>query len=621
MKKLKRALPVLLLVVYDCLSVALSLTVSVVANLAYYPGSMATFFAYSWFYYPALIVIFVLVSAAFRRYSGVLQHLELRDVAYQFFAVVSAYALFFLADRLRNSFNLFGFHFQIEKVFIFILAAFLTVLLTILGRSVIRIRLTLLAKVAMAKSNSKRVLIFGAGEAGVFFKRKQDNHPEDRLKAVVFIDDNEQLTGRRILGIPVYGTREKMAEAIDKYSVDEVVVAIPTANRETLAFALEVCKEKHCKIQRFGKLDDVDLNKAVLTNVNYEELLHRDGVSLNMDTVNGFLKDKTVLVTGGVGSIGSEISRQVLSFGCKKLIVFDFNENGLYYINNELLEKYDASRFELRLGSIRDVARLDEVFEEFHPEVVFHAAAHKHVPMSEINPREAIKNNIFGTYKVAMAAIRHHVDKFILISTDKAVNPTNIMGATKRVAELIIQMLDTMSDTDFAAVRFGNVLGSAGSVVPFFKKQIREGGPVTVTHPDMRRYFMTIPEAVQLVLEAGAMAHGGEIFVLDMGEPVHIYDLACDLIRLAGYEPNVDIEIKFTGLRPGEKLFEEIHLDAEDCDKTANKKIFVLKPVHNNATKLSEDLKELEDMVQGDTFGHLFHKVKQIVPTFQHDED
>ncbi len=620
MKKLKRVLPVFTLIIYDCLCAAFSLTVSAVANLAYFPNSLASFFSYGWFYYPALLVIFVLVSAAFQRYSGVLKHFELRDVAYQSFAVAVSFSLFFIVDRLRDYFGLFGFHFQISKVFIIILAAIITLILTMIGRSAFKIVQSLQAKMASARADSQRVLIFGAGEAGVFFKRKQENHPEDMLKPVVFIDDDEQLVGRRILGMPVYGTREKMAEAIDKYNIDVVVVAIPTATKELLKFALNICKEKHCKIQRFGKLDDVDLNKAVLTNVNYEELLHRVGVSLDMEAVSGFIKDKTVLVTGGVGSIGSEICRQVLSFGCKKLVVFDFNENGLYHINNELLESYDSSLFELRLGSIRDDERLNEVFEEFHPEVVFHAAAHKHVPMSEINPREAIKNNIFGTYRTAVTAIRHNVDKFILISTDKAVNPTNIMGATKRVAELIIQMLDTISDTDFAAVRFGNVLGSAGSVVPFFQNQINNGGPVTVTDPKMRRYFMTIPEAVQLVLEAGAMASGGEIFVLDMGEPVLIYDLACDLIRLSGYEPHVDIDINFTGLRPGEKLFEEIHLDAEDCNTTANEKIFVLKPVKSNVKELSCDLKELEALVREDSFGSLFRKVKQIVPTFVHDE-
>ena len=621
MKKLKRLLPVILLIIYDCLCVAFSLTVSAVANLAYYPGSLTGFFTYSWFYYPVLLLIFVVISSVFQRYSGVLKHYELNDVAYQFLAVVCSYSLFFVADRLRNHWHIFGFNFQIEKILIFVLAGIITMFLTMLGRSWFKIMQSVQAKVVSAHSKSKRVLIYGAGEAGVFFKRKQDNHPEDLLKPVVFIDDNEQLTGRRVLGISVYGTREKMAEAIDKYNIDVVVVAIPTASRELLKFALDICKQKHCKIQRFGKLDDVDLNNAVLTNVNYEELLHRVGVSLDMDAVSSFIEDKTVLVTGGVGSIGSEICRQGLSFGCKKLVIYDFNENGLYHINNELLEQYDSSRFELRLGSIRDLERLNEVFDEFSPEVVFHAAAHKHVPMSELNPREAIKNNIFGTYKTAITAIRHNVEKFILISTDKAVNPTNIMGATKRVAELIIQMLDTMSDTEFAAVRFGNVLGSAGSVVPFFQNQISNGGPVTVTHPEMRRYFMTIPEAVQLVLEAGAMAHGGEIFVLDMGEPVLIYDLACDLIRLSGYEPDVDIEIKFTGLRQGEKLFEEIHLDAEDCDTTANEKIFVLKPVKSNVTQLSSDLKELEGMVRDDGFGCLYKKVKQIVPTFQHNED
>ena len=610
----------LTLMALDAVCVIFSLAFSVMSNFIYFPGSMQAFFRYTWFYFPTAVVIFWLVSAVFRRYSTVMQHVDLRDVVSQVVVSVISFSLFFLCDWFHNDWNLFPFDYRIVKPLIFILSAIMTLLLTLFVRFSFKIWRSIRTKVVMARQTSRRILIFGAGEAGVFFKRKQDNHPEDLLKPGVFIDDNEELIGRRIAGIPVYGTREKMAEAIDKFHVDEVVVAIPTATREVFRYALNVCKEKRCRIQRFGTLDDVDLNKVVLTDIHYDDLLHRVGVHLNMDVVNAFVKDKTVMVTGGVGSIGSEICRQVLDFGCRKLVIFDFNENGLYHINNELIDKYDPDRYVLRLGSIRDTDRLDEVMDEFHPDVVFHAAAHKHVPMSELNPREAIKNNVFGTYKTAMSAIRHRVEKFILISTDKAVNPTSIMGATKRVAELIVQMLDARSDTSFAAVRFGNVLGSAGSVVPFFQKQIHEGGPVTVTHPDMRRYFMTIPEAVQLVLEAGAMASGGEIFVLDMGEPVRICDLARDLIRLSGYEPDTDIAIEFTGLRPGEKLFEEIHLDAEDCDATANDKIVVLKPVESNEKKLTSDLNELQRLVEEEDDASLFRQVKAIVPTFSHDE-
>jgi FlaA1/EpsC-like NDP-sugar epimerase len=311
----------------------------------------------------------------------------------------------------------------------------------------------------------------------------------------------------------------------------------------------------------------------------------------------------------------------VLAFGAEKLIIFDIHENGLFEIQNELREKFDDKSFDLVLGSIRDRKRVNEIFEKYKPEVVFHAAAHKHVPMMEINPREAVKNNVFGSINVAQAAILYKAEKFILISTDKAVNPTNIMGATKRIAEIIVQLFNRMSDTDLAAVRFGNVLGSSGSVVPFFKKQIAGGGPVTVTHKDMRRDFMTIPEAVQLVLEAGAMADGGEIFVLDMGEPVLIYDLACDLIRLSGYDPDKDIKIEFTGLRPGEKLFEEISLAEEDVVKTPNNKIYVCKPVEYDDDTISDLIKELDaKLCCGDEPG-VFGCVSRLVPTFRNNRE
>jgi FlaA1/EpsC-like NDP-sugar epimerase len=324
------------------------------------------------------------------------------------------------------------------------------------------------------------------------------------------------------------------------------------------------------------------------------------------------------MVTGGVGSIGSEICRQVLGFGAKKLIIFDINENGLFDIDNELKKIYDTNRYELTLGSIRDERRLDELFKVYQPNIVFHAAAHKHVPMMEANPKEAIKNNVFGTINVAKSAIAHHAEKFILISTDKAVNPTNIMGASKRIAELCIQKLDNWGETELAAVRFGNVLGSNGSVVPFFKEQIKSGGPVTVTHPDMRRYFMTIPEAVQLVLEAGSMACGGEIFVLDMGEPVKIYDLACDLIRLSGYEPEKDIKVVFSGLRPGEKLFEEISLKGEDTTRTGNNKIYICKPMENDSEIFINKLNCLEQTLEDEDMIPMFMAVKAIVETFNH---
>ena len=395
----------------------------------------------------------------------------------------------------------------------------------------------------------------------------------------------------------------------------EIITSYEDEWEQTDNYPIQFCPHCSEKIE-INVVDDVDLSNVKLTNINLVELLRRDKVTLNMKAVQDFVKDKVVLVTGGAGSIGSEICRQVLRFGCKHLVVFDIHENGLFEIENELKKDY-SGRFSLRLGSIRDVERLEEVFKEFKPSLVFHAAAHKHVPMMEYSPKEAIKNNVRGTINVAMQSIINNVEKFILISTDKAVNPTNIMGASKRIAEQAIQLLDTMSDTDLSAVRFGNVLGSNGSVVPVFRKQIEEGGPVTVTHPDMRRYFMTIPEAVQLVLEAGTMAKGGEIFVLNMGEPVKIYDLACDLIRLSGLEPEVDIDIVFTGLRPGEKLFEEISMRDEDVTKTANDKIFIMKPMEYDSSDLSQKIKDLEESLDGDV-SEMFKKVKVLVPTFKH---
>lgn len=474
------------------------------------------------------------------------------------------------------------------------------------------------------RNRMKRVLIYGAGQAGIDLVHKLEGHPEDDLRPVCFIDDNQALWGKKVAGLPVVGGKDKIEAVINDYGIKEVIMAMTTADSETVKEVLIKCHKMHCALKRFGTIDDVNeqtLANAHISDINLEDLLRRDSIQLNMKVVKGFIEGKTVLVTGGAGSIGSEICRQVLSFGAKKLIIFDIHENGLFDIQNELKEKYDKSRFLIKLGSIRDRNRVNEIFDEFRPQVVFHAAAHKHVPMMEFNPSEAVKNNVFGTINVAQAAILYKAEKFILISTDKAVNPANIMGATKRIAEMTIQLFNRMSETDLAAVRFGNVLGSSGSVVPFFKKQIEKGGPVTVTHPEMRRYFMTIPEAVQLVLEAGAMAKGGEIFVLDMGKPVLIYDLACDLIRLSGYEPEKDIKIEFTGLRPGEKLFEEISLAEEDVVKTPNNKIYICKPVEYNERELSELIKQLEDRInKGDEQG-MFSCVSRLVPTFKYNKE
>ena len=463
-------------------------------------------------------------------------------------------------------------------------------------------------------------LIYGAGELGYYLAKRLTMDDSENVP-VGFIDDNLELVGKTVADLKIFGSREALSRVIKDKEIGEVIVAINAAPKELLRDIIAICAECKCKVKRFGMASDVSSpsgKRLEMSDVDTNDLIRRDKVVLDMQTVSQFINGKTVLVTGGAGSIGSEICNQVLKYGAEKLIIFDISENGLFKIDNKLRAIYERDRFETVLGSIRDVERLELVFEKYRPQVVFHAAAHKHVPMMEYNPCEAIKNNVFGTLNTAQAATKFGVDKFILISTDKAVNPTNIMGASKRIAEMLIQTEDKHSKTQFAAVRFGNVLGSEGSVVPIFLEQIKRGGPVKVTHPEMKRYFMTIPEAVELVLEAGAMAFGGEIFVLDMGEPILISDLAADLIRLSGQVPNKDIDIVYTGLRPGEKLFEELSLSEEEVSKTDNNKIYVCKPMLSDEALLSEQAKVLKENMVRDEAEPIFEAVKKLVPTFNH---
>jgi len=473
------------------------------------------------------------------------------------------------------------------------------------------------------KGKINRVLIIGAGQAGTFLSNHLFTGKDDRMP-VGFIDDDVKLWNRWINGLPVFGGRESLRTIIKQQRIHEVIIAIEKADRELIRDVFDKCQAMKCRLKRFELLHDVDkneLSKAAIRDVNAEELLGRDPVQFNMEEVKSYIYGMTVLVTGGAGSIGSEICRQVLDYGCKKLIIFDFNENGLFDMENELYPIHGHNKFGTILGSIRESNRLEEVFSRFKPDVVFHAAAHKHVPMMENNPLEAIKNNVFGTINVAKAAHRHNVKKFILISTDKAVNPLNIMGATKRIAELCIQLINTFSDTSYAAVRFGNVLGSNGSVVPLFKHQIAQGGPVTVTHPEIKRYLMTIPEAVQLVLQAGAMATGGEIFVLDMGEPIKIADLARTLIQLSGLEPDKDIKIEYTGLRLGEKLFEEMNLSDEKVSRTSNDKIFVMKQGDHDFNNISHLVRKLHKQVLSSNLESVIQTVRELVPTYNNQSE
>ena len=473
-------------------------------------------------------------------------------------------------------------------------------------------------------SEAKRVLLLGAGDAGAYLARRLFSHKDGGRVPVGYVDDNEALWNRWVNGLPVFGGHKDLAEVVKRNNIQEVIIAIKDADTNLLKDVFTRCQSLKVKVSRFDSVSTVDghnLSGVQIREVSVEELLGREPVQLDMEPVKQLIHGKTVLVTGGAGSIGSEICRQVLTWGCGHLVVFDFHENGLFEIGNELAALYKPEQYSLVLGSIRDERRLDEVFNKYQPEFVFHAAAHKHVPMMEWNPLEAVKNNVFGTWNVARKADEYGVRKMILISTDKAVNPTNIMGASKRCAELVMQMMNRQSDTEFAAVRFGNVLGSNGSVVPFFKKQIAAGGPVTVTHRDITRYFMTIPEACQLVLQAGSMAKGGELFVLDMGTPVRIYDLAVALIQLSGLEPEKDIPIVFTGLRPGEKMFEELRISDEDMSQTANNKIFVMAQEEQNVLRTVKHLEHLQRALAADLQKEVFATVNEMVPTFEHGKN
>lgn len=489
----------------------------------------------------------------------------------------------------------------------------------------IRMMYRLLRRMRIKADNSKgnterqNIMIIGAGAAGLVLLREYRNSYYLTDKVKIFIDDNAQKWNKYLDGVLIEGGRDKILESVEKYRINKIILAMPSADRKDIRDILEICKETDCQIQTVPgvyQLVNGEVNVSKLRNVEIEDLLGRDPIEVNLDEILGYIKGKTVLVTGGGGSIGSEICTQLPEHEVGHLIIFDIYENNAYDIQQKLRWNHPELNLTVLIGSVRNTHRINGVMKKYKPDVVFHAAAHKHVPLMEDSPNEAIKNNVFGTYKTASAAGRNHVKKFVLISTDKAVNPTNIMGASKRMCEMIVQTLNHFYETDFVAVRFGNVLGSNGSVIPLFKKQIAAGGPVTVTHPDIIRYFMTIPEAVSLVLQAGAYAKGGEIFVLDMGEPIKIADLAKNLIRLSGYKLGEDIEIEYTGLRPGEKLYEELLMDEEGLQDTENKMIHIGKPIDMDEEKFMHQLIQLRDAANEDSDA-IRAMVKEIVPTYQ----
>lgn len=462
-------------------------------------------------------------------------------------------------------------------------------------------------------------MIVGAGAAGNAILKEIESSKYLNLHVSCVIDDGKGCHGKFLRGIPIVGGRENISESVEKYNIDEIIIAIPSASPLALKPILEICKETGCHLRTLPGMYQIlngEVNVSKLREVQIEDLLGRDPITVNTNEILDYVKDRKILVTGAGGSIGSELCRQIAEHHPQELIMVDIYENNLYDIQLELKHSHPELNLTALIASVRNELRMDEIFKTHRPEIVYHAAAHKHVPLMEDSPNEAIKNNVFGTYKTAKAANKYEVKRFVLISTDKAVNPTNIMGASKRICEMIVQNMNRKSNTEYVAVRFGNVLGSNGSVVPLFKKQIEHGGPVTVTHPDIIRYFMTISEAVSLVLQAGVYAKGGEIFVLDMGEPMKIVDLAENMIKLSGYRVNEDIRIEFTGLRPGEKMYEEVLMSEEGLGKTANKMIFVGQPLIFDDGEFEKQLEELQVLAVGESDGTK-ELVKKLVPTYQ----
>jgi len=468
-------------------------------------------------------------------------------------------------------------------------------------------------------NTGNNVMIIGAGAAGIIIANEITNSDKVKYNLKCVIDDDIKKHGKRIAGATVIGGRDKIIEAVYKNNIEEIIIAMPSVDVINKRTIVEICKETECKLRivpGIYQLVNGDVQISKLRNVQIEDLLGRDVIDIKDECFGHYLKNKTILITGGGGSIGSELARQIAKNRPKRLVIVDIYENNAYDIEQELKRKYPELDLVVLIASVRNTNRMDSIFKEYNPEIVYHAAAHKHVPLMENSPNEAIKNNVFGTYNTATAAANNGVKKFVLISTDKAVNPTNIMGASKRMCEMVIQMMEKLHPkTSFVAVRFGNVLGSNGSVIPLFKKQIEHGGPITVTHPDIIRYFMTIPEAVSLVIEAGNMAKGGEIFVLDMGEPVKILDLAKNMIKLSGYKED-EIGIEFSGLRPGEKLYEELLMSEEGLDSTDNKLIHIGKPIDFDIDKFREKLKDLHHAAHNDSL-EIRKMVKEIVPTYR----
>lgn len=558
-------------------------------------------------------VMSLLIFWLFRLYHSLWQYASIAEVYRIAEACITVEVVHFLSNKIMGNMLPRSCYFN---------AAIYLIIAICASRFMYRMIRTVLNKYRNIKT-SNNVMIIGAGEAtNVIMREIQNSSYLANSNIACIIDDDRRKVGKYIRGVKVIGTRDKIKEAAKLYDIDEIIFAIPSASNEVKRDILNICKETDCTLKILPgvyQMVDGEINVNSIRNVDVLDLLGRDPIEVDIESIMGYVKDKVIMVTGGGGSIGSELCRQLVSHKPKQLIIFDIYENNAYDIQQELKINYPDANVVTLIGSIRNVSRLESVFAQYKPDIVYHAAAHKHVPLMEVSPDEAVKNNVVGTWNVARMADKYGVKKFVMISTDKAVNPTNVMGATKRICEMIVQTYNEISKTDFVAVRFGNVLGSNGSVIPLFKRQIEAGGPVTVTDPNIIRYFMTIPEAVSLVLQAGAYAKGGEIFILDMGEPVKIDDLAKNLIRLSGYTLGVNMEIKYTGLRPGEKLYEELLMKEEGLQETDNKLIHIGKPIEFDKENFFDNLEKLKEEAYSET-GNIRESLKKVVDTYHPNE-
>ena len=560
-------------------------------------------------------VCFVAMFLLFKLYDKIWRYADVEDFFYAGLATFCANILFFISTRI------FMMKMSPRMHVLFLLSSLVAI---ILFRLLYRIN-RLIDNVSNEDiANKKRMLIVGAGESTALLLREMFKYSANQYIPVAIVDDDHEKIGRKILGVKVEGTTEQIPEYCEKLKVEVILFSITSISTKDRRRILDICAKTNLEVRiipnMYETLTSGSSIAASMRKIKVEDLLGREPIIFDKNKYGQYITGKTVLVTGGGGSIGSELCRQIAALGCKRLIILDIYENSAYEIQQELKMKYGNSLdLSLEIATICDKKELEDIFEKENIDVVFHAAAHKHVPLMEKNSEEAVKNNVFGTINLINCADKYKVNKFVQISTDKAVNPTNVMGATKRICEMLIQMKNRESETEFVAVRFGNVLGSNGSVIPIFEEQIKKMGPVTVTHPDIIRYFMTIPEAVSLVITAGSMANGGEIFVLDMGDPVKIKDLAENLIRLSGLIPHEDIKIEYTGLRPGEKLFEELLMDEEGIQKTKSKKIYIGHPIDFNVDKFKDELENLKEICAEGNKKEIENMLVKIVPTFKRE--